>query len=101
MPAKLTVPAGTTVNFPMSANSRDVHTATAGPGDPPKKARTYLGTLAASFEGAGLRRPLGVSERAARRPAAELSPALHGNGFWNSGLHGRVGGQPAAADRAR
>lgn len=85
VPDKLTVPAGTTVNFTMSAKSRDVHTATTGPGDP-DKATSYLGKLAASFQGAVFDgRSVYPSEQPGVPPAA-LSPALHGNGFWSSGI---------------
>lgn len=85
VPDKLTVAAGTTVNFAMSPKSLDIHTVTAGPGNA-DKATTYLGKLAASFQGAvfeGL--ATYPSERPGAPPAA-LSPALHGNGFWNTGI---------------
>ena len=85
VPAKLTVPAGTTVSFTMSPKSRDIHTATAGPGNA-DKATTYIGKLAASFQGAVFDgRSVYPSELPGTPPAA-LSPALHGNGFWNSGI---------------
>jgi plastocyanin len=85
VPDKLTVPAGTTVNFRMSAKSRDVHTATTGPGDP-DKATSYLGTLAKSFEGAVLDGRATYPSEQPGLPPASLSPLLHGNGFWNSGI---------------
>jgi len=99
VPDKLTVPAGTTVNFAMSANSRDVHTATTGPGDPDKPA-TYLGALAASLQGAVFDgRSTYPSEQPGVPPAA-LSPALHGNGFWSSGLMDRSAASPLPPSNA-
>ncbi len=87
-PANLTVPTGTTVKFRMSAGSYEVHTATAGPGDPSDdKTPSYLREIAASFEGAPFVDPRGVyPSEAPGTPAATLTPALHGNGFWNSGV---------------
>ncbi len=85
LPATLNVPAGTTVKFQMSAKSLEIHTATAGPGDPDKEADSYLGKLAKSFEAP-------VVDPAAAYPSdppsapASLTPASHGNGFWNSGV---------------
>jgi plastocyanin len=85
LPATLNVPAGTTVKFQMSAKSLEIHTATAGPGDPEKEADSYLGKLAKSFEAP-------VVDPAAAYPSdppsapASLTAASHGNGFWNSGV---------------
>jgi len=87
-PKTLTVPTGTTVNFRMSRGSYEVHTATAGPGDPSDaKTDSYLREIAASFEGAPALDPRGVypSEQPGT-PTATLTPLLHGNGFWNSGV---------------
>ena len=85
LPAKLTVPVGTVVRFAMPARSTEAHTATTGPGNPMKDPKSYLGTISSSYQG-----PTGVEPRAtyprAQPPAVgELSPLLHGNGFWNSG----------------
>jgi plastocyanin len=86
-PAALTVPVGTTVNFRMSAGSVEVHTATTGPGDPGKEESSYLRDIAKTFEGAPVIDPRGVySSEAPGTAAATLTPALHGNGFWNSGV---------------
>jgi plastocyanin len=92
-PSKLTVAAGTTVTFSMPANARDVHTVTFGPGDPnkdPKKEpNNYLAKLAAPFQGAGPFDPIATYQsEAPNAPTAVLSPASHGNGFWNSGVLG-------------
>jgi plastocyanin len=86
LPALKTVPAGTTVTFSMSARSRDVHTATFGPGDPETQPTSYLGVIAGSFTG-----PVPLDQRgvypseAPGTPPASLSPTLHGNGFWSTG----------------
>ncbi len=81
-PSKLTVPVGTTVTFRMHSRDLEVHTATAGPGDA-QKAGTYLGKIAASLESPN-------PDQAAFYPSefalADLTPTLHGNGFWNSGV---------------
>jgi plastocyanin len=85
LPDKLTVPAGTTVTFAMANGSSDVHTATFGPGDPDKKT-SYLGGIAASLQGTVFDgRAVYPSEQPGSPPAG-LSPALHGNGFWTSGI---------------
>jgi plastocyanin len=86
LPSSLTVPVGTTVNFRMSAGSYEEHTASTGPGDPEKDPNSYLGQIAASFEGQGPFDPRAVyPSEASGGPAAALTPTYHGNGFWNSG----------------
>jgi plastocyanin len=93
LPDKLTVPAGTTVNFAMPVGSSDVHTATFGPGNPDKP-KEYLGAIAASFQGAVFDgRGVYPSEPPGSPPAA-LSPTLHGNGFWNTGVMDAVAASP-------
>jgi plastocyanin len=85
VPGNLAVPVGTTVNFRMDPLSREVHTATFGPGNPETQPTSYLGQIAASFQGAQLdQRGVYPSERPGT-PAA-YTAALHGNGFWNSGV---------------
>lgn len=86
LPESLKVSPGTTVTFKMPAISAEAHTATFGPGDPGnEKAKSYLGDLAA-----GINAPvfLGQSVYPSETPGtiASLSPTLHGNGFWNSGI---------------
>lgn len=84
-PEKLSVKVGDTVTFTMGSKSLDVHSATTGPGDPEKK-DTYMGKLAAAFEGTVFP---GTATYPSDNPAlgnATLTPQLHGNGFWNSGL---------------
>jgi plastocyanin len=85
-PKAATMSVGATVTFRMTAGSLEAHTATTGPGDAEKEPSSYLGKLAASFEA-----PTGPDQLALypsdlppAGPAA-LTPALHGNGFWNSG----------------
>jgi len=84
LPQAITVPTGTTLRTQMSPSSYDVHTVTFGPGDPEREPNSYLGQIAASFQGTA------PDPRAAYRsePGASsiLTPTLHGNGFWNSGV---------------
>jgi plastocyanin len=92
IPASRTVPAGTTLTFRMTAGSREVHTATFGPGNIDDPA-TFIGKLAAS-----IRAP--VPDPAALYPsdpppaAAAFGPTTHGNGFWNSGILDALGATP-------
>ncbi len=88
VPEKLTVAAGTTVTFAMPVKSTDVHTATFGPAGTDEKsfAKSYVGTIAKSFEGTAFdSRGVYPSDLSTAAPA-ELTPTLHGNGFWNSGV---------------
>jgi plastocyanin len=85
LPAKVTVASGTTLQFRMTKGSFEAHTATFGPGDPMTQPDSYVGTLAKSFEGPALdQRAVYPSD--APGTLATLTPALHGNGFWNSGV---------------
>jgi plastocyanin len=85
-PRRLTVPAGTTVRFAMSKRSREVHTASFGPGDP-NASSSYLNPILQGFEGS---RPTldgrGVYPSEPPTTLASMSSSLHGNGFWNSGV---------------
>jgi len=84
LPENLTVPAGSTVRFFMPARSTEEHTATFGPGNVDDKT-SFMGALAASLEQpVADARGLYPSELPGSPPAA-MSPALHGDGFWNSG----------------
>lgn len=102
VPGNLSVPAGTTVTFQMPTGSTENHTASFGPGaetfggqsDPDKT--TYLGGIAAAFSDKGDARADFPSEQPGTPPAA-LSPALHGNGFWNSGVMDAVSATPLPA----
>ena len=95
VPSAVTVPVGTTLTFRMHPASYDVHTATAGPGNPESEPNSYLGQIAATFQGAVF------DPRATYRsepPATKgtLTPTLHGNGFWNSGVMDTAKGSPLA-----
>lgn len=85
LPGMLKVKPGTTVTFKMSAPSSEAHTATFGPGNPEKEPKSYLGTLASSFEAPAF---AGAAVYPSDVPSAPASygPTLHGNGFWNSGV---------------
>lgn len=76
-PATLTVSAGTTVTFRMSAKSREAHTATFG-------SVSYLKPLAKSFgPGPGIS-PIAAYPSDPTQPITE-STSSHGNGFANTG----------------
>jgi hypothetical protein len=81
----------------MHPASYDVHTATTGPGNPETERNSYLGQIAASFEGAAFD-PRGVYRSEAPPTQGTLSPALHGNGFWSSGVMDRSTGTPPPAE---
>jgi plastocyanin len=84
VPGTINVHVGDTVSFRMTKGSFETHTATTGPGDPDKEPNSYLGQLAASFEGNPAPEALYPSDPPGS-DAATLTPTLHGNGFWNSG----------------
>jgi len=91
-PQTLSVPAGTTVRFRMTAGSLEVHTATFGPGNP-EQAGTFLGTLEATFNGPVPDQSI-IYQSEDPGTTTTISPTLHGNGFWNSGVMDR---SPATA----
>ncbi|MGB9185851.1 MAG: plastocyanin/azurin family copper-binding protein [Solirubrobacteraceae bacterium] len=76
-PASLTVKAGTTVTFRMSAKSRETHTATFG-------SVSYLKPLAKSFQGGPTISPIAAFPSDPTQPITE-STSAHGNGFANTG----------------
>jgi plastocyanin len=84
-PSQMTVPAGTTLTFALSRYSKDLHTATTGPGDP-ETPGTFLGGLASSISSAGPIDQQGVYPSDPRPGPAPLGVSSHGNGFWNSGF---------------
>lgn len=86
VPGNLTVAAGTTLTFRMGPGSTEVHTASFGPDDPNAQPPGYLGTIAASFQGAPVFDQRGVYPSDPPGTLATLSPTLHGNGFWNTGV---------------
>jgi plastocyanin len=94
-PTATTVPVGTTLTFRMSKSSFEDHTASTGPGDPEHQPATYLGGLAASFQGVNLDpRAVYPSEKPGTL-AASLTPTFHGNGFWSSGVMDNSSTTPA------
>ncbi|HEX7300649.1 MAG TPA: hypothetical protein VF257_16745 [Solirubrobacteraceae bacterium] len=95
VPAKSTVPVGTTLTFRMSPGTYETHTATFGPGDI-NKPSSYIGKIAASFEGPVIS-PLAIYPSDPPGTVASLSPTLHGNGFWNSGAMDQVAASPPPA----
>jgi plastocyanin len=84
VPAATTVPVGTAVTFTMAATSREAHTGTFGPGNIEDPA-SFIGSLAKGFE-TGQLAPAAVYPSDPPGTVASLSPTLHGNGFWNSGV---------------
>lgn len=99
LPRNLTVPAGTTVEFKMHPASRDLHTATFGPGnaDPQKDPNSYLAQLAKTFEGPGPFDPRATHPSDPPTAVSVLTPASHGNGFWSSGFMDAVASSPLPA----
>jgi plastocyanin len=100
MPSALKVSTGTTIKFRMSPSSFEDHTATTGPGDPNSDPSSYLGQIAASFAGPGPLDSRGVYPSDPPGTAASLSPVLHGNGFWNSGVMDTSSATPLASENS-
>jgi len=96
VPEKLTVPVGTTVTFQAANGNSEIHTASTGPGNPDKEPKSYLGKVAASFEG-DTPDPKAVFPSDPGAAVVGLSPTLHGNGFWSSGVTDGVGSTPLPA----
>jgi plastocyanin len=99
VPNALTVPTGTTLTFRMSPGSFDVHTATTGPGSPDEKT-TYLGQVEEGFNGQVIDPRGAYPSESPASGVATLTPALHGNGFWNSGVLDTSTDTPLAASNA-
>ena len=96
LPNTLTVPVGSQVTFKMPVGSREVHTATTGPGDPEKDPSSYLGTLAASLASPAFS-PIAVYPSDPPPNPAGVTPTSHGNGFWNSGVMDALAATPLPA----
>jgi plastocyanin len=78
-PSRLVVPTGAVVNFTMSKFSREIHTASFGPGK-------YLNAIANSIQGpAPQQQAIFPSDNPAAGPPI-VSPTIHGNGFANTGF---------------
>jgi plastocyanin len=99
LPGKKIVKVGTTVTFMMSPKSFEAHTATFGPG-PAEDPASYLGGIAKTFEGAPVLDARGVYPSEAPGTTANLTSALHGNGFWNSGVMDNSAASPPASSAA-
>jgi plastocyanin len=99
VPSQMTVPTGTTLNFRMSPGSYDLHTATTGPGNPESEPNSYLGQIAASFQSPTFD-PRAVYPSEQPPAIATLTPALHGNGFWNSAVMDTAAGNPLPASNS-
>jgi len=85
-PASLEVARGTTVKFAVTAGSRLAHTATTGPGNPATEPSSYLGKLAESFKLPQADPIAAYSSDPPTVGTVAITPELHGNGFWNSGI---------------
>jgi len=85
-PDATTVPVGTTLRFAMSTGSFDIHTATTGPGNPETEPASYLGAMAASLTSPKVDQAAVYPSELPGGATATLTPALHGNGFWNTGI---------------
>ncbi|HEX6389333.1 MAG TPA: hypothetical protein VFZ89_07800, partial [Solirubrobacteraceae bacterium] len=97
-PAVLTIPRGRLIRFVMPRSSREVHTVTAGPGDPDVDASSYLRKLAVSVRSPA---PSPIATFPSDPPtvgAVPLTPRVHGNGFWNSGVLDAISSTPMPRD---
>ncbi len=99
VPGAVTIPTGSSLTFRMHPASYDVHTATTGPGNPETEPNSYLGQIAASFN-SPVFDPRAVYASEAPGTGGTLTPALHGNGFWNSGVLDTASGSPLASSNA-
>lgn len=95
-PAALTIAKGTIVTFAVTAGSPEAHTATTGPGDPRDPA-SYLGGLVRSLEGPGINLVVAYPSEPTTVGTVTLTPRLHGNGFWNSGVLDGLASTPTPA----
>jgi plastocyanin len=94
LPGNVTVKVGTTLVFQMAPNSTEDHTATFGPGNPLTDPKSYLGAIAATFQGFGPFDPRAVYPSEQPPATGTLTEKLHGNGFWNSGVLDRDTSSP-------
>lgn len=98
----LNIATGTTLTFRMATRSTEDHTATTGPsgGTVPPSGSSYLGQLAASFNSpVPDQRAVYPSDPPGSTPAS-LTPLLHGNGFWNSGVLDASAATPLASSNS-
>ena len=80
-PASATVKAGDTITLQMPPSSSEVHSFTFGPSNDTDQ---YVDLLAQRLIGPAGFDPIGAYP--SDPPVATYTPAMHGNGFWNSGL---------------
>ena len=99
VPNAVTVPVGSSLTFRMHPASYDVHTATTGPGNPESEPSSYLGQIAASFN-SPVFDPRAVYQSEPPGPAGTLTKALHGNGYWNTGVMDTASGSPLASSNS-
>lgn len=99
VPGTITVPVGTTLQFRMSPGSYEDHTATFGPGDPENDPNSYLGQIAAGFQGETFD-PRATYPSEPPGTTGTLTSLLHGNGFWNSGVLDASDATPLPAGNA-
>ena len=99
VPSAVTIPTGSSLTFRMHPASYDVHTATTGPGNPETEPSSYLGQVSAGFN-SPVFDPRGVYPSEAPGQGATLTPALHGNGFWNSGVMDTASGTPLTSSNS-
>jgi plastocyanin len=92
-PSTLTVPVGTVLKFTLTPGSREVHTATTGPGNPESEPNSFLGQIEASINGPSPNQALFYPSDPPGT-VANLTPTLHGNGFWTSGVMDAVSASP-------
>ena len=94
LPQNLSVKAGTTITFSMTKGSVETHTATFGPGDPENDPNSYLGQVAATFQGPGPFDGRAVYPSDPPGSPASFTASSHGNGFWGSGALDNVAASP-------
>jgi plastocyanin len=99
LPATVNAKVGDTLTFRMTKGSFEAHTATFGPGNPMTEPTSYQGVIAKSLESPSFD-PRAVYPSEAPATTATLTPALHGNGFWNSSLMDAVDASPPLAQNS-
>jgi plastocyanin len=99
LPATANVKVGDTLKFRMTPGSFEAHSATFGPGNPMTEPASYQGVIAKSLESPTFD-PRAVYSSEAPASTATYSSALHGNGFWNSGLMDAVAASPPAGENS-
>jgi plastocyanin len=99
VPDAVTISAGQSLRFRMAPGSFEAHTATSGPGNPEEEPNSYLGQIAASFQ-QPVFDPRATYQSEPPPTQGTLTPLLHGNGFWNTGVMDRAPGTPPPASNS-